>query len=64
MRLTSVLSCPSQPLAYARTLVTPRAEQPIPTPSFAWPFTSEPPTSSYLQAANGDQTTFLGAGQC
>ena len=50
------LSCPSQPLAHARALVLPRAEQPIPTPSFAQLLTSEPPTSSYLQAANGGQT--------
>ncbi len=41
----------------------PRAEQPIPTPSFAQPLTSEPPTSGYLQAANSGQTAFYGAGE-
>ena len=35
----------------------------VPTPSFAQPLTSEPPTSSYLQAANGGQTAFYGAGE-
>ncbi len=35
----------------------------VPTPSFAQPLTSEPPTSSYLQAAHGGQTAFYGAGE-